>query len=73
MTLFIAAALITNVYDDLDTIVLLEYNKTSYVSLCMVDMVRALSHLFVMLSFYMNLAMWIDFVFCSLYSVQLNF
>ena len=29
--------------------------------------------LFVMLALYLNLAMWIDFVFCSLYSVQLNF
>ena len=72
LPIFLSAALASRFYNDFDTVFLVEYDMTSYYSACWVQIVQALPNLFVALALYLNLAMWLDFVACSYYSVKLK-
>ena len=61
-------ALLFRAYDDADGAIALEYHRSSYTSTCAQKIMQDMSNLFVVLGLSVNLAMWIDYVFCSLYS-----
>ena len=73
LPLLLATALVVRAYDDINAIIKFEYGKTSFVSECGIYIVSALPNSFVALALALNLAMWLDFVFSSYYSIQRRF
>ena len=73
LPLLLIAALINRAYDDTNAIVKIELGKSSFASNCTQSIVVNLPNVFIALALSLNLAMWLDFVFSSLYSIQRKF
>ena len=69
LPLLIFCALFLRAYADLDFVFYFELGKTSIESDCVYYVVSYLPCMFNGLALALNLTMWLDFVFCSFYSV----